>query len=54
MTRDGTSLCGEESDLEVEEEARRGGRGRKLHEPEGRFETSVKISDISRCWTDVS
>jgi hypothetical protein len=34
--------------------ASRGGRGRKLHEEEGRLETRVNISDMRRCWTDVS
>lgn len=34
--------------------ARRGGSGRKLQDPAGRLETSVKISEINRCWTDVS
>jgi hypothetical protein len=38
----------------VEEAARRGGSGRKLQEPGGRLETRVKISDMSRCWIDVS
>jgi hypothetical protein len=42
-------LCSEEEVWEVPELARSGGRGRKLQEPEGRFETSVKISEISRC-----
>lgn len=49
MTREGISLWGDESVLDVEEEARRGGSGRKLHEPAGRLETSVKISEMSRC-----
>lgn len=40
--------------MEVEEDARRGGRGRKLQEPEGRCETSVKISEMRRCWMVVS
>lgn len=30
------SLCGCEGVLDVPEEARRGGRGRKLQDPEGR------------------
>lgn len=34
--------------------ARRGGRGRKLHEVDGRCETRVKISEMRRCWTLVS
>jgi hypothetical protein len=34
--------------------ARRGGRGRKLQEPGGRLDTRVKISEMRRCWTDVS
>lgn len=48
------SLWGVEVVWDLEEEARRGGRGRKLHDPEGRLETRVKISEMSRCWTDVS
>lgn len=36
------------------EAARRGGSGRKLHDPRGRFDTRVKISDISRCCILVS
>jgi hypothetical protein len=39
---------------EVEARERRGGRGRKLQEPEGRWETRVKISEMRRCWTEVS
>ena len=56
MTREGTSLEGvpEEEVDEVEELARRGGRGRKLQDPEGRWETSVKISVMRRCWIVVS
>ena len=33
---------------------RSGGNGRKLQAEEGRCETRVKISEIRRCWTDVS
>jgi hypothetical protein len=54
VTKDGTSLCGWDGVEDVPEEASRGGRGRKLQEPEGRWETRVKISDMRRCWTDVS
>lgn len=36
------------------EAARRGGSGRKLQEPEGLLETRVKISDMRRCWIEVS
>ena len=56
MTREGTSLEGvpEEEVDEVEELARRGGRGRKLQEPVGRWETRVKISVMRRCWIVVS
>ena len=39
---------------ELLEGARRGGRGKKLQLPAGREETRVKISDIRRCWTEVS
>jgi hypothetical protein len=39
---------------EVEDAARRGGRGRKLQEPAGRLETRVKISEMRRCWMLVS
>lgn len=51
MTSEGTSLEGvpEEEVEEVDEEARSGGRGRKLQDPAGRCETRVKISVISRC-----
>ena len=35
-------------------EARSGGRGRKLQDVAGRLATRVKISEIRRCWTDVS
>lgn len=45
--RDGVSL-GEELDV-VEADARRGGRGRKLHEVDGRLATRVKISEMRRC-----
>lgn len=38
----------------VLDSASRGGRGRKLQLLEGRWDTRVKISDIKRCWTDVS
>lgn len=31
-----------------------GGRGRKLQDPGARVEQSWKISEIRRCWTDVS
>lgn len=51
------SLCGVEACegvWDVEEEARRGGRGRKLQDPGARWETSVNISEMRRCWTDVS
>jgi hypothetical protein len=48
------SLCGSLVVWEVDEEARRGGRGRKLQEPAGRWETRVKISEMRRCWTLVS
>lgn len=41
-------------DVDVDEEARRGGRGRKLQAELGRVETRVKISDMRRCWTAVS
>ena len=54
MTSEGTSLCGSLAVCEVLVDARRGGRGRKLQEPAGRWETSVKISEIRRCWTLVS
>jgi hypothetical protein len=53
-------LCsegGEEVELvveEVEARERSGGRGRKLQEPAGRWETRVKISVMRRCWTEVS
>ena len=40
--------------LEEELEARRGGSGRKLQLLCGRAETRVKISEMRRCWTDVS
>lgn len=40
--------------VEVLEPARRGGRGRKLQALFERFDTRVKISEIRRCWTDVS
>jgi hypothetical protein len=39
---------------EVAGGARRDGRGRKLQEPVGRWDTSWKISEMRRCWTDVS
>lgn len=39
---------------EVEEDARRGGRGRKLQLLAGRAATRVKISERSRCCTAVS
>ena len=50
------SEVGEEVDEveEVEARERRGGRGRKLQEPVGRWETRVKISEMRRCWTEVS
>jgi len=54
VTREGVSF---EVDVFVLEEgggARRGGRGRKLQEPGGRFDTRVKISEMRRCWTEVS
>ncbi len=40
--------------MDVLEEARSGGRGRKLRLPEGRWETRVKISEMRRCSTEVS
>jgi len=40
--------------VDVEEEASSGGRGRKLHDPEGRWETRLKISVMRRCWMVVS
>ena len=43
-----------EEGLVREAEARRGGRGRKLQAEGGRCDTRVKISEINRCWTDVS
>jgi hypothetical protein len=43
------SLCSDDEVWEVPELARSGGSGRKLQEPVGRFDTSVKISEISRC-----
>ena len=36
------------------EGVKRGGRGRKLQDEEGRAETRVKISEMRRCWTAVS
>lgn len=48
------SLCSLEEVEEVEELARSGGRGRKLQDPAGRWETREKISEMRRCWTDVS
>ena len=54
MTREGTSLDVLVLVWEVEEEARRGGRGRKLQDPDGRWDTSVKISVMRRCWIVVS
>lgn len=36
------------------EAASNGGRGRKLQDPVGRFDTRVKISEIKRCWMLVS
>lgn len=47
-------MCGSDEEVEVLEAARRGGRGRKLQEPFGRLATRVKISEMSRCWIDVS
>lgn len=47
-------MCSLLGTVEVEELARRGGRGRKLQDPAGRWDTRVNISDIRRCWTDVS
>jgi hypothetical protein len=50
-------LCGVEADWGVEDvdcELSSGGRGRKLQEPGARVETRWKISEIRRCWTDVS
>jgi hypothetical protein len=43
----------EEEGLEVWG-VRSGGRGRKLQDPGGRLLTRVKISEMRRCWTDVS
>lgn len=40
--------------VELVEGARRGGKGRKLQDEAGRADTRVKISEIRRCWTDVS
>jgi len=54
VTREGTSLDVLVLVWEVEEEARRGGRGRKLQDPDGRWDTSVKISVMRRCWIVVS
>lgn len=39
---------------DVEDEARSGGKGRKLQDPDDRWETKVKISVIRRCWIVVS
>ena len=47
-------MCGSDDEVEVLEAASRGGRGRKLQEPLGRLATRVKISEMSRCWIDVS
>lgn len=47
-------MCCSAEEWEVPEAARRGGRGRKLQDPEGRFETRVKISDMRRCCILVS
>lgn len=46
--------CWSPDECEVPEAARRGGSGRKLQEPAGRFETRVKISDMRRCCMLVS
>ena len=51
MTSEGASA--ELADAGVEG-VRRGGRGRKLQLLLGRAATRVKISEIRRCWTDVS
>lgn len=44
----------EEEDEEVPEAASKGGKGRKLQDPGARLETKVKISEMSRCWMEVS
>lgn len=40
--------------VEVEEDARSGGSGKKLQEPDGRWDTRLKISVINRCCMVVS
>lgn len=47
-------MCCSDEEWEVPDAASKGGSGRKLHEPDGRLETKVKISEISRCWILVS
>jgi hypothetical protein len=54
VTREGTSFWSCVEVVLVDEAARRGGSGRKLQEPGGRLETRVKISEMRRCWIDVS
>jgi len=49
--REGVSLWGWEGG---DDGVRSGGRGRKLQEEGGRWETRVKISVMRRCWTEVS
>jgi hypothetical protein len=52
VTSEGTSFDGvvvDEAESGVDWLLRRGGRGRKLQEPEARWETRVKISEMSRC-----
>jgi hypothetical protein len=51
---DGVSVCVPGEEAGGLEEARSGGRGRKLQAVEDRVETRVKISVMSRCWTEVS
>ena len=54
MTSEGTSFEVLVFVWEVDDDARSGGRGRKLQDPDGRWETSVKISVIRRCCIVVS